>query len=187
MNIRNIQIFGLKELKLGKRVTISLVVLIFIVALFIGIKKYAPSESTSFITGTTTIDTTKEAQQSQQQSEQQTQQESVNQTENQTQVSAEGKLFIEYGPTCGVEIKRAEDDLSDVNSYLFQHQSEHDALQSEYDNFKSEYEEKLKELELQYLPKLNLIKSKIEQDNKNLGTVTKKLEDIKGQCEIEPR
>ena len=94
----------------------------------------------------------------------------------------EERAFYEYGGQCASDVKRAEDDVTDVTNYLTGYQTEHDTLHSHYQTLKQEYEAKLEELELTYQPDLQRFQEKIAQSQQDLQRTQEQLATIKTSC-----
>lgn len=86
------------------------------------------------------------------------------------------KAYYQYGGRCSFEVRHAEDDVHDVNSYLEKYQQEHDTVQEEYD-------EKRQALDQEYLPQLDALAKNIATSLDHLKTAEKALEGIRAACE----
>jgi hypothetical protein len=95
----------------------------------------------------------------------------------------EEKAFYEYGGQCAADVKRAEDDVLDVQAYLSGYRGEYDSLQSDYDSLKADYEAQLAALEITYGPDLERLQEKIGKAEDDLGRVESALAQVRVVCE----
>lgn len=170
MNKRNLEIFGLSLFK--KRIWLGVGALLLLAGLFFAGKTALNAERISLgapATGATTVDVEQEVQQAQEQDVQQ------QETIAQEQPQDEQINPLEYGPTCGVDIRNAQDDVSDVEEYVRE-------KQELYDEIKAEYEQKKQELEDFYAYDLQKLEDDIADDQQDLVRVQQQLQDVLQRC-----
>lgn len=86
------------------------------------------------------------------------------------------KKFYQYGGKCAVDVKKALDDVNDVNNYLSEYQDQHNTLQEEYNTL-------ITDLDEEYLPELKRLQQEIGEAEEDLTYVESKLEDVREICE----
>jgi hypothetical protein len=168
MNRRNVQIFGVKGFRPErKHVTIS-VALVFLVLIIFGVKVFLSDDETYGIpTGATTIAVNQETQA----------QENEPAVEEEIVAEAEGEKHpLEYGPQCAFDIINAQDDVEDVKSYLGEKETRKSELQSGYDQKKQELDES-------YVPEIERLERKIEEDKADLARAEELLNTLRSQCD----
>lgn len=94
----------------------------------------------------------------------------------------EDRAFYEYGGQCASDIKKAEDDVLDVTTYLASYQQEYDTLNQDYASEKQRLEEELASLETRYQPDLERLQTKISQSQTDLQRVQEALSASKQTC-----
>ena len=94
----------------------------------------------------------------------------------------EDRAFYEYGGQCASDIKKAEDDVLDVTTYLASYQQEYDTMNQDYASQKQRLEEELAALETRYQPDLERLQTKIGQSQTDLQRVQEALDAFKQAC-----
>lgn len=205
MNIRNIQIFGLKAVKPEYKImgVIAILFVLFIAIFFLTKPK---SDSTYLAPTAQVVQENIPGLTSEQEIIQEPITESTEIPETNETQEAE-KEFFEYPGECAVDVRRAEDDVNDINEYLVQDQSSLDQiikerddkiaaleeqlislvsqfpeLQSNVDNIRSQM---VSSVESSYSIKITNLQNKIDQGNKNLEEAKKILEEVRASCEIQ--
>ncbi len=171
MNKRNVEIFGLTSIK--NKLLLGVCAILVLSGLFLAGKTMLKSRDSSLsvpVTGSTTVDVDQEVQQAQEQAAQQQETAAQQTPEDETPVNP-----LDYGPTCGVDIINAQDDVTDVQEYL----NEKQAL---YEEIKAEYEQKKRELDEYYSYDLLKLEDDIEDDKQDLERVQQQLEAVKQRC-----
>jgi len=90
--------------------------------------------------------------------------------------------YYEYGGQCSYDIKKAEDNVNDILSYLNDNENKYTNLEKEYNDKIEEYNQKLKALKDEYEPKIQYAKEESEIDQEDLKAAQKKLESLQESC-----
>ena len=148
MNIRNIQIFGLKTVKAKyKMVFFATLLLIVVIAVFSVTK--SKSENQAFVATGQVVQSVPELTQEQSQTETtEIPSESSEETTQKTQ--EQQREFFEYPGECAVDIRRAEDDINDIKSYIEQDKASLDQIIKEKDDKIIALNEQINNLILQF-------------------------------------
>ena len=197
MNLRNLKIFGWKELVPRKKKHIfSVILIIVVIALaffFVTKEKEMEYEDVTVIPREDVLKELKPEQEIS--AEQQVTGEPTNETieeEEEELVPPEDRTFADYKGQCANDLKKAEDDINDITAYS-------SGYQQRYDNLTRSLEEKLKEIEELFgvnLPEVrekvisttfefSSLKEKIDNANKLLEEARKRRDEIKAKCDEE--
>lgn len=176
MNLRNLAIFGVT--RKTKVIIVSVLVLAAVVALSLtGVIKTKPE-----ITSQITKDVIQETQQ--QASTNETPPNTTTESQQIPPPESKEKLFTEYPGQCAVEIKRAEDDVADVESYISEDQKKYDSLKAEFDEKIKKLQDEIDRITFEYKTPLKLSQDEIDKAKEELEYTKKRLEELRGVCEI---
>ena len=204
MNIRNLRIFGLKELipkeLKGKHILFTIFIIVIIALAFFFVTKDRGKVSYEDVTVIPREEFEKSLQPEQEISEQAEEQttgnESTEEVEPEEQVKEteqeENRSYYEYKEQCARDLKTAEDDIAELNAYI-------SGYQQAYDNLTAELNEKFRALEDEYNIDLSSVKEDIKNNNfefkrirekintakTNLEEAQKKYNEIKAKCDKE--
>ena len=192
INLRNIQVFGWRAYRPEKRHMIPavIVLLVIVIGTFWVLRSNEQNAST-IASGAAVAPVPLEESQEQASTTIQSTNESL--PEEPLAQEEEQKEFYEFGGKCSSDVKDAQDDVTDVNTYLSQFQQEQSTLQAEQTSLQAEYEAKLAELKQFYESRLKDYEMKIQSRNKqvsdgqlDLERAQKNLQETQARCEPTP-
>lgn len=111
-------------------------------------------------------------------------QDSSNKEENTQNDKANYEVYeyYEYGGQCSYDIKKAEDNVNDVLSYLDDSKNKYTNLEKEYNDKIQEYTQKLEALKDEYEPKIQNAKEESDTDQKDLKAAQERLQSLQKYC-----
>ncbi|MDP3917388.1 MAG: hypothetical protein Q8Q42_03835 [Nanoarchaeota archaeon] len=90
--------------------------------------------------------------------------------------------YYEYGGECSYNIKKAEDDVNDIISYIDNNEQKYKDLEKEYNDLILEYTKKLEILKENYEPRIQSAKEETEINQKDLNTAQERLQELQKSC-----
>jgi len=206
MNLRNWQVFGFRGLRPKNRaLVVLLLVVVFTGAGFLLLKGFSstfkalgdPSGSAEeglTVTGAVVEDVP-----------------TFTQDETPLAIAEEGAIlqqepapepdqpeYFRYDEQCAADVKKAEDDVADINTYLPEQENTLNTAKSEYDSKKLELESKIAELEKQLSDirseldslkttkesEISLIQQRVDTAKNELAAAQQKLDESKNSCQL---
>lgn len=106
--------------------------------------------------------------------------------------------YFQYDEQCAADVKKAEDDVVDINTYLPEQENALNSAKSGYDSKKLELENKIAELEKQLSdirseldslrttkePEISLIQQRVDTAKNELAAAQQKLDELKNSCQL---
>ncbi len=172
MNKRNLQIFGWKAYRPERGHVIGIAALALVIFAAFWFMTHGNSGTSSLTTSAVIPLPVEQTQQTP--TPQDSSQASSPETSQQPPVEQD-KPFIEYGGKCASDVKKAEDDVSDVNAYINEYRQSYDALKAEHDA-------KIAEIEKQYSTQFENANNRIQQAEKDLKAAQDNLNTVKAIC-----
>ncbi len=106
--------------------------------------------------------------------------------------------YFQYDERCAADVKKADDDVNDINTYLPEQESALNTVKSEYDSKKLELENKIADFEKQLSdikseldtlktakePEISLLQERVDTAKNNLAAAQQKLDELKNNCRL---
>lgn len=167
--------FGPQNTKSYLKLLVGIVLIALLI--FVG-KSYVDSDNSNQLTTGQVISDTivDQPQLTDQQTNQPTPTTEEEQTQNETtNEDYDAHAYYEYGGECSYNIKKTEDDITDINAYSQENEDKYKAL-------KEEYNRKLQELQDQYETQINYSQEQTTLDQQALQEAQDKLKKLQEVC-----